>query len=84
MLRETSQAPGACCAPRWLTLILRVRFAALQWIGEDNLGEYRSDLAKVLTAGPMSGDLFAAYLAALEKLGESRRPAKEDWRRSNT
>ena len=55
-----------------------MRFAALKWVGEDTLSEYRGELNDVLTAGPMSGDLFAAYLAALEKLDGAADPGQKE------
>jgi putative membrane-bound dehydrogenase-like protein len=45
-----------------------VRFVALRWIGEQRLVEFRPQLMKPLTAGPITQPLFDAYLATLEAL----------------
>ncbi|HEY1785661.1 MAG TPA: PVC-type heme-binding CxxCH protein [Pirellulales bacterium] len=75
VLRDSSQPPGRLLAESLADADPRVRFAALQWIGEDKLLDYRDGLPKALSAGPMSGELFAAYLAALENLDAAGRPA---------
>ncbi|HEX4146374.1 MAG TPA: PVC-type heme-binding CxxCH protein [Pirellulales bacterium] len=80
ILRESSQPPARLLAASLADADPQVRFAALQWVGEDKLSDYRGELTKALTAGPMSGDLFAAYLAALENLdaAEPRKPGDKD------
>ncbi len=72
VLRDTSQPPGRLLSESLGDVDPRVRFAALQWVGEDKLSDYRGELKNVLAAGPMSGELFAAYLAALEKLDDAQ------------
>jgi putative heme-binding domain-containing protein len=45
-----------------------VRRLALQWIGEDRLTQFAPNLPDALTAGEVTRDLLAAYLACQEKL----------------
>ena len=78
VLRETAQPPGRLLSESLGDADPRVRFAALQWIGEDMLSDYRGELKTVLAAGPMSGELFAAYLAAIEKLDPADGPAQKE------
>jgi putative membrane-bound dehydrogenase-like protein len=79
ILRE-SRRPGA---ERALAEFLRdpdtsVRFAAVQWVGEERLTALRDSLAETLAAGPATARLFGGYLAALERLdGVSRQPSDE-------
>ena len=55
-----------------------VRFAAIQWVGEERLAEFRQPLENALSAGPATSRLFGGYLAALERLdGVVREPADE-------
>jgi putative membrane-bound dehydrogenase-like protein len=56
-----------------------VRIVALRWIGEERLTELRHDLPKVLTAGPVTQQLFACYLAAAEKLDSPPRRDSDEW-----
>ncbi|MGD9722313.1 MAG: PVC-type heme-binding CxxCH protein [Pirellulales bacterium] len=56
-----------------------VRFAAIQWVGEDRLTDYRGALEKALTAGPATSRLFGGYLAALERLDGVTRTPDNEW-----
>jgi hypothetical protein len=47
---------------------LAVKRAVVQWIGEEQLKELRSDVEKVLSSEPMNGELFMACLATLSLL----------------
>jgi putative membrane-bound dehydrogenase-like protein len=47
---------------------LDVRRAALQWVGEERLTEYRLEIEKAFTSGPISRALFDAHLAAASLL----------------
>ena len=78
VLRETDQAPGELLRKSLIDLDPRVRFVTVQWIGEEKLTDYRSQLDGVLTAGPVSEQLFGAYLAALERL-EGGANHKDEW-----
>lgn len=41
------------------------RFLAVQWIGEENLGQLRPEVEQVLSSEPMTTELFMACLASL-------------------
>jgi putative heme-binding domain-containing protein len=56
-----------------------IRLVALKWIGEEGVKSQRAALDRVLTAGPTTSQLFAAYLAAVEKLDHPPRKDKEEW-----
>ncbi len=56
----------------------RVRFAAIQWVGEGRLVEYRKSLRESLTAGAVTRQLFEGYLAALELLDAPGRGPKQE------
>ena len=78
ILRETDQLPGELLRKSLADPDPRVRFVAVQWVGEEKLTDYRSQLDSVLTAGPVSEQLFGAYLAVLEKL-EGPASHKDEW-----
>lgn len=64
--------------PAWLTdRDARVRFAAVQWVAEDRLTQYRDALGKVLTIEPVPRELFEGYLAALDALDGT--PRADHW-----
>ncbi len=79
VLRETDQAPGKLLLRSLSDADPRVRFVAVQWIGEERLADYRAALDGVLSAGPVSAELFAAYLAALERLDKTSAGHKDEW-----
>jgi putative membrane-bound dehydrogenase-like protein len=55
-----------------------IRFAAIQWIGEQGLEEYVPQLRAALVSSATTRQLFAALLAALERLdGKTRGPRNE-------
>ncbi len=56
----------------------RVRFAAIEWVGEEKLVEYRKSLGESLAVGAVSRQLFEGYLAALELLDTPGRGPKQD------
>ncbi len=45
-----------------------IRFAAIQWVGEEGLASYRPKLEAAVTTGAVSKLLFEGYLATLEAL----------------
>ncbi len=45
-----------------------IRFFATRWIADDRLTDYRAAIEKAMTEPVMTQRLFAAYLAALERL----------------
>jgi putative membrane-bound dehydrogenase-like protein len=55
-----------------------IRFAAIQWVGEERLEEHRDRLGAALSSGSLSREVFEATLAALEQLdGKTRDPRDE-------
>jgi putative membrane-bound dehydrogenase-like protein len=44
------------------------RFIAFEWVAQSRLTQFRNDLHHALTAGPITQQLFDAYLATLEAL----------------
>jgi putative membrane-bound dehydrogenase-like protein len=55
-----------------------IHFAAIQWVGEQELAEYRPQLLAGLTSTASTRSLFEATLAALERLdGKWRVPTNE-------
>jgi putative heme-binding domain-containing protein len=80
VLRE-SRDPRACGQ---LEQFLRdpdsaVRFAAIQWVGEERLAEFRRPLEEALRAGPATSRLFGGYLAALERVAGTVRTPADEW-----
>jgi putative membrane-bound dehydrogenase-like protein len=56
----------------------RVRFTAIQWVGEGRLAEFRGDIERELANARTTADLFEASLASLEMLdGVKRKPGNE-------
>jgi putative membrane-bound dehydrogenase-like protein len=56
-----------------------VRFAAVQWVGEERLSALRAPLLAAISAGPGTARLFSGYLAALENLDGVRRESSDEW-----
>ncbi len=56
-----------------------VRLVALIWAGEERVAAVRHDLDKAISAGPTTAKLFAAYLAAQEKLDRPPRKDSDEW-----
>ena len=52
-----------------------MRRAAVQWVGEEHLTEFRGDVEELLGSEPMTADLFAACLATLSLL-DGQSPAE--------
>ncbi len=56
----------------------QVRFAAIQWIGEARLAQFRGEIERELENPKTTADLFEASLASLEMLeGVKRKPGNE-------
>jgi putative membrane-bound dehydrogenase-like protein len=56
----------------------RVRFTAIQWVGEGRLAQFRGDIERELSNPKTTADLFEASLASLEMLdGVTRKPRNE-------
>ena len=80
ILRETRDPQGRSALPKLLRdTDANVRFAAVQWVGEERLTAFRGGLADALAAGPASSRLFGGYLAALERLDGVVRTADDEW-----
>jgi len=80
ILRESQGAAAKAVLPKFLRdPDTDVRFAAIQWVGEERLAEYRQPLIEALSAGPATARLFGGYLAALERLDGVRRQASDEW-----
>jgi putative heme-binding domain-containing protein len=56
-----------------------VRFAAVQWVGEERLTDFREALTEALAAGPATERIFGGYLAALERLDGVQREPSDEW-----
>jgi putative membrane-bound dehydrogenase-like protein len=57
---------------------LRVRFTAIQWVGEGRLAAFRGEIERELENSKTTADLFEASLASLEMLdGVKRKPGNE-------
>jgi putative heme-binding domain-containing protein len=80
ILRESRDPKARRLLPLFLAdADTAVRFAAVQWVGEERLAEYRGALNGALSAGPATGRLFGGYLAALERLDGVVRKPEEEW-----
>ncbi len=80
ILREYRVPGGASHLPRLLRdPDAAVRFAAIQWVGEERLAEFREPLVEALSAGPATARLFGGYLSALESLDGMRRIPSNEW-----
>jgi putative membrane-bound dehydrogenase-like protein len=75
ILREQGRPEGRAVLPRFLSdPDPQVRFAAIQWVGEDRLTEFRPQLEAALASSAETRALFEATLAAIERLsGKTRR-----------
>ncbi len=56
----------------------RIRFAAIQWVGEHRLKEFRSTLEAALASSADARNLFEATLAALERLDGKTRSLQDE------
>ena len=80
ILRETHAADGRQALPRFLSdADAKVRFAAIQWVGEERLAQFRQPLVAAISAGPATARLFGGYLAALERLDGLKREPSDEW-----
>ncbi len=80
VLRESHDPAGRAALAKFLAdPDSAVRFAAIQWVGEERLGDFRQSLVAALSAGPATGRLFGGYLAALERLDGVVRISSDEW-----
>lgn len=80
ILREANVPDGTRALPKFLRdPDTAVRFAAVQWVGEERLKEFRQPLIEALSAGPATSRLFGGYLSALERLDGVVRTSDNEW-----
>jgi putative heme-binding domain-containing protein len=80
ILREASVEANQAAIPSFLADVdPAVRFAALQWVGEEKLSRFRGEVNLALTTGEVNEKLFSAFLATLEKLDGAKRDAGNEW-----
>ena len=74
ILRESDQPAARAFLPAFLRdHDANIRFAAIQWVGEHRLKEFRTQLQEALASTAETRTLFEATLAAIEMLdGKSR------------
>ena len=79
VLREQDGPEGRALLPRFLAdADPSTRFAAIQWIGEHHLEEYRPRLLEGLSSTSTTRESFQATLAALEMLDGARRDSRDE------
>jgi putative membrane-bound dehydrogenase-like protein len=79
VLRESSDHEARSMLPAFLTdPDPKIRLAALQWVCEQRLVEFRDLLSRGLASGATTRSLFEAYLAALERLDGVDRLATQE------
>lgn len=73
LLRDSGDARAQQFLPKLLAdADPRVRFVAVQWVGEAKLKQFESSLADGLKTRATTGPLFEAYLASLDMLRNDR------------
>ncbi len=79
VLRESDQPLARTVLPSYLAdSDPRIRFAAIQWVGEHRLTEFRGSLQAALASTAETRDLFGAALAALERLDGKKRGLEDE------
>ena len=80
LLRESPEPAAQTALPALLgDADPAVRFAAVEWIAEAGLQEFRGQIVDGLATGATTRTLFEAYLAALERLDGIHRAVKDEW-----
>jgi putative membrane-bound dehydrogenase-like protein len=80
ILREANVPGGTKALPKFLRdRDTAVRFAAVQWVGEERLKEFRQPLVEALSVGPATSRLFGGYLSALERIDGVVRTSDNEW-----
>jgi putative membrane-bound dehydrogenase-like protein len=78
-LRDSDRAEAKTVLPGFLAdPDPRIRFAAIQWVGEHGLNEFRSTLQAALASSADARNLFEATLAALERLDGKARGLQDE------
>jgi putative membrane-bound dehydrogenase-like protein len=79
ILRESGQKEALAVLPGFLSdSDPDVRFAAIQWVGENRLTEFRSRLEAALASTAETRTLFEATLAAIERLDGKTRGLRDE------
>jgi len=79
ILRDSDRPDARALLPRFLSdRDPAIRFAAIQWVGEHRLTEFRPQLTAGLASSAATRNLFEATLAALERLDEKVRGPREE------
>jgi putative membrane-bound dehydrogenase-like protein len=78
-LRDSGRAEATAVLPGFLAdADPRIRFAAIQWVGEHGLKEFRPTLEAALASSAGARNLFEATLAALERLDGKARGLEDE------
>ncbi len=79
ILRESDRPEAITVLPEFLSdPDPRIRFAAIQWVGEHQLTQFRAQLEAALASTAETRDLFGATLAALERLDGKTRGLQDE------
>ncbi|MGC8642465.1 MAG: PVC-type heme-binding CxxCH protein [Isosphaeraceae bacterium] len=79
ILRESGKPEVRSLVPRFLDdPDPTIRFAAIQWVGEERLAKHRPRLMRELAAGKTTRQVFEGTLAALEMLDARKRAPSEE------
>ncbi len=79
ILRDSGRPDARCLVQKFLEDVdPTIRFAAIQWIGEQRLAEYRPQLLQGLSSGTVTREVFEGTLAALEMLDAKKRSPREE------
>jgi putative membrane-bound dehydrogenase-like protein len=79
VLRESNSAEARALLPDFLASPdTSIRFAAIQWVGEQRLKEFRPQLLGGLASSPQTRAVFEATLAALDRLDRERRNPEDE------
>jgi putative membrane-bound dehydrogenase-like protein len=79
ILRESNSAEARALLPDFLVSSdPSIRFAAIQWVGERRLKEFRPQLLDGLASSAQTRSVFEATLAALDRLDRERRNPEDE------
>jgi putative membrane-bound dehydrogenase-like protein len=84
LLLAARNSQGQHWAETVLPLALRdpdfsVRRTAIQWVGEEKLGQFRPDIERELSNPKITSELFEASLATIEMLDGAKRKSKDEF-----
>ena len=79
ILRESGKPEARSLVPKFLDdPDPAIRFAAIQWVGEEHLAEHRPRLLQELSSSKATRQVFEGTLAALEMLDARKRSPTEE------